>query len=316
MGKITSTVKSTTRNTIKGAVTSTVKSTAKEATKNTTHNTNNETITHIPLTQLHPPDFHPFYVNDDEAMYRLANNIKQYGVREPGLARPRRDDNNNLIGGYELLCGNRRKRACEIAVIPTLPVIIRDMSDDEAAIAMVDSNLEQRDMLLPSEKAWAYQVKLEALNHQGVKSDIPGQLSVDILCEQTGESKNQIFRLVRLTKLIITLLDKVDAKQLAFNPAVELSYLTQKEQSIVTSTMEHYDIKPSFSQAKRLKELSKNCMLTPEKIDTILSEIKKLPKGQPAGSMRFRKYFPPDYSQGQMDEVIASLLKGWRVGLG
>ena len=211
-----------------------------------------------------------------------------------------------------MLCGNRRKRACELAEIATLPVIIRDLDNHNAAIAMVDSNLEQRETLLYSEKAWAYQIKLEALNHQGKQSDNPGELSVDILCEQTGESKNQIFRLVRLTKLVVTLLDKVDAKQLAFNAAVELSYLTMTEQAAVSSAMESYDAKPSVSQAGRLKKLSKAEKLTAEKIDAMLSEVKKLPKGETTGSARFRKYFPPEYSQKQMDAVISTLLKGWQ----
>jgi len=265
-----------------------------------------EAILQIPLYELHAPEFHPFQVNDDEAMERLVKNVAEYGVREPGIARHREN------GGYELLCGNRRKRACELAQIPTMPIIIRDMDDDSAAITMVDSNLEQREQLLPSEKAWAYHVKLEALKHQGVKSTNPGQLSVNILCEQTGESKNQIFRLVRLTQLIAPLLDKVDTKQLAFNPAVELSYLTQKEQAAVAAAMENHDIKPSLSQATRLKKLNQSGKLTIEKIDTMLSETKKPPKGEPTGAARFRKYFPPDYSSKQMDDVITTLLKRWQ----
>jgi len=277
--------------------------------KSTIKKSDNEVVVHIPIDELYPPEFHPFQVNDDEAMDKLVRNIKLHGVREPGLVRPRQDDDGNHIGGYELLCGNRRKRACELAEIPTLPVIIRDLDNNSAAIAMVDSNLEQREKLLLSEKAWAYQVKLEALNHQGVKSNNPGELSVSILCEQTGESKNQIFRLVRLTKLIITLLDKVDTKQLAFNPATELSYLSLTEQVAVASAMEHYDIKPSHSQAKRLKIMSKAGELTIEKIDAMLSEIKKPLKGEPTGSTRFRKYFPPDYSQKQIEDVIILLLK-------
>ena len=273
--------------------------------------TDGEIVVELPIEELHPPEFHPFQVNDDESMERLVKSIKKYGVREPGLVRPRADENGNP-DGYELLCGNRRKRACELAEIPTMPVIIRELDDDNAAIAMVDSNLEQREKLLLSEKAWAYRVKLEALNHQGVKSDIPGQLSVDILCEQTGESKTQIFRLIRLTELIITLLDKVDTKQIAFNPAIELSYLTQTQQTAVASAMEHHQIKPSLSQAKRLKELSQDEELTTELIYEILSETKKPPKGEPTGSARFRKYFPPEYSKKQMDDVIVTLLKSWR----
>ncbi|GHV37683.1 hypothetical protein FACS18949_18020 [Clostridia bacterium] len=207
-----------------------------------------ERVTYLPLTDLYPPEFHPFQVNDDQSMTRLANSVARYGVREPGLARSRTD------GGYELLCGNRRKRACEIAGLTTMPVVIREMDYDDAVIAMVDSNLETRERILPSEKAWAYRVKLEALNHRGVQSDTPGQLSVDVLVEQTSESKNQIFRLIRLTELIVTLTDKVDAKLLSFNPAVELSYLSQKEQSLVAAAMERLEVKPSLSQAQRLKK--------------------------------------------------------------
>ncbi|MCL2516921.1 MAG: ParB/RepB/Spo0J family partition protein [Oscillospiraceae bacterium] len=273
--------------------------------KNSTTPLNGEAVFEIPLDELNPPEFHPFQVNDDESMKRLTENIKRYGVREPGLARPRED------GGYELLCGNRRKRACELAGIPTMPVIIREMDDDSAAIAMVDSNLEQREKLLYSEKAWAYRIKLEALNHNGVKGDM---LSVDVLSEQTGESKNQIFRLVRLTELVLALLDKVDAKQLAFNPAVELSYLSQVEQTVAASAMDKYGIKPSLSQAVRLKKMKKDGTLTIETIDAILSEGKKPTKGEPASSMRFRKYFPPEYSQKQMDAVIVDLLKNWKAG--
>ena len=237
----------------------------KDIFKNTTKRTDGETVVEIPLEELYPPDYHPFQVNDDEAMERLVKSVKLHGVREPGLARPRTD------GGYELLCGNRRKRACELAGIVTMPVIIREMDDDSATIAMVDSNLEQREKLLYSEKAWAYRIKLEALNHNGIKGD---KLSVDILVEQTGESKNQIFRLVRLTELICTLLDKVDNKQLAFNPAVELSYLSQTEQTAVTSAMEKYDTKPSLSQAVRLKKLKQDDKLSIDIIDILSARIK------------------------------------------
>jgi len=204
---------------------------------------NGESIVDLPIIELHPPEFHPFHVFDDPSMFRLVKNIEKNGVREPGLARPRG------AGGYELLCGNRRKRACELATIPTMPVIIRDLDDTSAALAMVDSNLEQREKLLYSEKAWAYRIKMEALNHNGVKGDM---LSVEVLVEQTGESKNQIFRLVRLTELVVALLDKVDARQLAFIPAVELSYLSQIEQTAVASAMDEYEVKPSHSQAVRL----------------------------------------------------------------
>ncbi|MCL1904400.1 MAG: ParB/RepB/Spo0J family partition protein [Oscillospiraceae bacterium] len=264
-----------------------------------------ESIMEIPLTDLYPPEFHPFNVVDDESMSRLVKSIEQYGVREPGIARPRQD------GGYELLCGNRRKRACELSETSTMPVIIRELDDDNAAIIMVDSNLEQRESLLFSEKAWAYRVKLEALNHKGVKGD---GLSVDVLVEQTGESKNQIFRLVRLTELVPALLDKVDSKKLAFNPAVELSYLSRKEQALVLDAMAKYEVKPSLSQAVRLKKMQKDGELTADMIDTVFSEEKKSSKE--SGKINsFKEYFPSDYSQKQMNDVIIRLLTEWKAGV-
>jgi len=272
--------------------------------KSTAPEMSGERIERIPLFDLHPPEFHPFHVNDDDAMTRLSENIKLNGVNEPGIARPRDD------GGYELLCGNRRKRACEIIGIATMPVIIRELDDDSAAILMVDSNLEQREKLLLSEKAWAYRVKMEALNHKGIKGDIH---SVEILVEQTGESRNQIFRLIRLTELIITLLDKVDARQLAFNPGVELSYLTHKEQTAVAEAMEKYEVKPSRSQAVRLKKLSQSGELNEQVIDSILSEEKNPIKDKTEGMMFFRDYFPPEYTPKQMEDVIISLLAEWRL---
>jgi len=262
-----------------------------------------ERVVMIPLSELHPPEFHPFQVNDDEAMYRLVDSIKECGVREPGLARP------HLDGGYELLCGNRRKRACELAHIPTMPVIIRELDDDCATIVMVESNLEKRDRILPSERAWAYKIMMDALNRNGVKGE---SHSYEIMVTRTGVKKSQLYRIVRLTELIVTLLDMVDANQIAFNPAVELSYLSQKEQSAVAEAIAAYEVKPSLSQAVRLKKMSKDGTLTDELIDKILSEEKKPPKGEPSGSMRFRKFFPPDYSPKQMDEVITRLLKDWK----
>jgi len=266
--------------------------------------THGERIVEIPLGELHPPEFHPFNVSDDKAMDRLTENVKQYGVREPGLARPRMD------GGYELLAGNRRKRACERAGLPTMPVIIREMDDADAAIAMVDSNLEQRESLLYSEKAWAYRVKMEALNHNGVKGDMH---SYEVLMEQTGESKNQIFRYIRLTELIVGLIDMVDTKKIAFNPAVELSYLSQVEQTAVISAMESHGIKPSFSQATRLKKKKLAGELTIDMIDEILSETKKPTKANEDKEInRFRKYFPDGYTEKQMNKVIADLLRDWQ----
>lgn len=265
-----------------------------------------EHVFEIPLAELHPPEFHPFQVNDDAAMMRLVESVKLYGVREPGIARPRES------GGYELIAGNRRKRASELAGKLSMPVIVRDLDDDCAVIAMVDSNLEQREKLLLSEKAWAYRVKMVALNHRGAKSDAPGQLSVDILCKQTGESKNQIFRFIRLTELVLDLLDKMDAKQLAFNPAVELSYLSIKEQMMVASAMERYEVKPSLSQAVQLKKMKQSGELNAAAIDTVLTEKKKPPKQEKEVS-RFRRFFPADYSPRQIETVIIDLLSMWQL---
>lgn len=259
-----------------------------------------ECITMLLLTDLYPPEFHPFQVNDDEAMDRLVRSVKQYGVREPGLARPRED------GGYELLCGNRRKRACELAGLSSMPVIIRNISDDEAAIAMVDSNLEQRETLLFSERAWAYRVKMEALNHNGIKADIH---SVEVLVEQAGESKNQIYRLIRLTELVPDLMDKVDAGQLAFNPSVALSYLSRKEQAAVVDAMAKYEVKPSLAQAIQLKKLSQSKKLTLEEIDKLFS-AEKNPQKNSGNS--YSRFFPSNYTQKQIDAVIVQLLQSWQ----
>jgi len=267
----------------------------------------NETqIIEILLTDLHPPEFNPFLVLENDGLTRLTDSIREYGVREPGLARPRKDDNGNIIDGYELLIGGRRKRACELAELPTMPVIIRDMCDDDAIIAMVDSNLEQRERLLPSEKAWAYRIKMEAMNHKGIKGDKP---SSEIIAEQTGDSRNQIFRFIRLTELIAPLLDKVDASKIKFNPAVELSYLTQPEQVIIISAMDYSETTPSLSQAKRIRTLSQEGKFTEEAINAIMNETKPKTSHNDKISNRFRKYFPADYSVKQMNDVIEELLK-------
>jgi len=268
-----------------------------------------ETVVHIKLTDLHPPEFCPFVVIDNDSMNQLALSIREFGVREPGLARPRKDDKDKIIDGYELLIGGRRKRACELEGLETLPVIIRELDDDSAIIAMVDSNLGQRDRLLPSEKAWAYRIKMEAMNHKGIKGD--GH-SAEIIAEQSNDSRNQIFRYIRLTELIVPLLDKVDMSKLAFNPAVELSYLSHKEQADVASAMEFNAMKPSLSQAKRLKTLKQDGKLTTEAINLILSESKPKTSHHEKISNRFRNFFPADYSVKQMNDVIAGLLKNWK----
>ena len=262
-----------------------------------------ERIEQKPIADLFPPEFHPFQVNDDPDMYRLAESIKENGVREPGLARPRTD------GGYELLCGNRRRRACELAEIATMPVIIREMDDRSATIVMVESNLFQREKILPSEQAWAYKVMMEAINHNGVKG---GNHSYEIMAERTGIKKSQLFRIIRLTELIVTLADKVDANQLGFVTAVELSYLSVPEQTAVADAMASSEIKPSHSQAKRLKELKKDGKLTLNTISKIILEAKNPTKSESTGSMRFRKFFPPDYSPKQIEQVISELLIEWK----
>jgi len=271
---------------------------------------NGESVATVPLTELHPPEFHPFQVNDDGEMQRLAESIKQYGVRIPGIVRPRAQ------GGYELLCGNRRKRGCELAGVSTMPVIIRSLDDNTANLIMVEDNLQQRKEVLPSERAWAYKVMMEALNHNGVKGDA---YSYEVMVERTGVSKNQLFRYIRLTGLILDLSDMVDTKKLAFNPAVELSYLSVKEQKAVAETMAAYEVKPSHSQAKRLKKLKQEEMLTNDIISQVLSEEKKPTKSKADEngldeSVKYRNFFPVSYSAKQMDDIIISLLIEWKAG--
>ncbi|MDR0983835.1 MAG: ParB/RepB/Spo0J family partition protein, partial [Ruminococcus sp.] len=197
-----------------------------------------ENIVQIPTIELYPPEFHPFNVEDNDELKKLVESIRENGISEPCIAR-KRDE-----GGFELLCGNRRKMACEMLGIETLPVIVRELDDKQAVDVQVDSNLLHRERILPSEKAWAYRLKMETLNHNGKKS---AKYSHEILTEQTGESKNQIFRYIRLTELVPDLMDKVDERKIAFNPAVELSYLSRSEQNIVNIAIEKYDTKPTLS---------------------------------------------------------------------
>jgi len=266
-------------------------------------NADGERVVQIPLHELHAPEFHPFNVTDDAAMYRLAESVRKHGVREPGLARPRTD------GGYELICGNRRKRASELAERVEMPVIIRELDDNLAALIMVDSNLEQRETILPSERAWAYKVMMDALNHSGIKGE---SHSYEIMVERTGVTKSQIFRIIRLTELTITLLDKVDAKQLALNPAVELSYLSLTEQAAVAEAMATYEVRPSLSQAVRLKKLKQEGKLSIPMIDRVLSEDKKPLKSKSISNDRYRRFFPQNYTQNQIDKVIVELLTDWK----
>ncbi len=236
-----------------------------------------EKVLDIPLSEISDFPYHPFKVKADEAMLEMAESVKQYGVLVPGLVRPKPD------GGYEMIAGHRRKKASELAGKETMPCIVRELDDDEATIIMVDSNL-QRESILPSEKAFAYKMKLEAMKRQAgrpskenstqVGQDLRGKYSVEILGEQVGESRNQIQRYIRLTELIPPILEMVDEKQIAFNPAVEISYLAEKEQQDLYNTMQSEDCTPSLAQAQRMKKLSQDGRLNVDVIFSILTEEK------------------------------------------
>ena len=269
-------------------------------------------INDLQISDLHPFSRHPYKVRDDEAMRDMAESVKQYGVLSPAIARPLPD------GGYELVSGHRRKRACELAGLETMPVIVRELDDDAAAILVVDSNL-QREGLLPSERAFAYKLKLEALRHQGERTDLTfrqlvGKLeAADTIGESTGESGRQIQRYIRLTELIPPLLDMVDERKIAFNPAYELSFLKQDEQRLLLDAMDSEQATPSLSQAQRLKQFSQRGELTAEVMRAILSEEKKpeIDRITITGD-RLRKYFPRSYTPKQMEETIIKLLEQWQ----
>ena len=272
-----------------------------------------ERVQEIPLDQLKPFKNHPFKVCDDQRMLDTADSIREYGVLVPAIARP--DPN----GGYELISGHRRKRGCEMAGLQTMPVIVRNMDDDAATIVMVDSNL-QREELLPSERAFAYRMKLEALKHQGARTDrTSGQvvqkskLSVEIVAEQAGENYKQVQRFIRLTELIPELLDMVDERKLAFNPAVEVSYLKQDEQRMLLEAMDAEQTTPSLSQAQRLKKFSQEGRLTEEAMSAIMSEEKKSEMDKVTlRSDTLYKYFPKSYTPKQMEQTIIRLLDVWK----
>ncbi len=274
-----------------------------------------EKIQEIPLSELHPFRNHPFKVKDDEAMMETADSIKQYGVLVPAIARP------DPKGGYELVAGHRRHRASELAEKETMPVIVRDLDDDAATIIMVDSNL-QRESLLPSERAFAYKMKLEAMKHQGERVDLTcaqvghksdGRKSRDILAEQVGQSKNQIQRFIRLTELISELLDMVDEKKIALNPAYELSFLKKEEQVDLLDAMDSEQATPSLSQAQRLKKYSQEGHLTLDMMRVIMGEEKKSDLDRVTfTSDTLRKYFPKSYTPQRMQETIIKLLEAWQ----
>ena len=271
-----------------------------------------EQVQQIPIEELFPFKEHPFKVLDDEAMQRTVESVAQYGVLAPLIARPRPE------GGYEIISGHRRQHAAELAGLDTLPVIVREMTDDAAVILMVDSNL-QRENILPSERAFAYKMKLEALKNQGARSDLTSRQVVgkleaaDVIGKATDESGRQVQRYVRLTNLIPELLNMVDEKMISFNPAVELSYLSPEQQQEMIKAMDDTQNAPSVSQAKRIKELAQKGQFTSDAVVAIMGEEKK-------GELDtvtikndiLRKYFPRSYTPRQMEEKIIQLLDAWQ----
>ena len=271
-----------------------------------------EQVRQIPIDDLHPFTNHPFKVLDDESMQRTVESVEQYGVLSPLIARPRPE------GGYEIISGHRRQYAAKLAGLDTLPVIVRQMSDDAAVILMVDSNL-QREHILPSERAFAYKMKLEAIKNQGARSDLTSAQvgrkleAADIVGQEAGDSRNQVRRFIRLTNLIPELLDMVDEKKIAFNPAVELSYLDESQQRDFLEAMDGTQNAPSVSQAQQLKKMAQCGEFTYEKAFDILGQEKK--SEQDTVTIKndiLRKYFPRSYTPRQMEEKIIQLLDAWQ----
>ena len=272
---------------------------------------NTEEIKPIPISELKPFTEQPFKVKLDEDTDALVDSIKQCGVLTPVIARPHKD------GGYEILSGHRRVKACELAGITDIPVVIKNLDDDTATILLVDSNL-QREHILPSEKAFAYQMKLEAMKRQGARTDltsrqIVGKLeSADILGQDTGESGRQIQRYIRLTNLIDPILDMVDNNQIAMNAAVEISYLGSKEQAAVMQSIEKEETSPSIAQARKMRKFHQEGNLSNAVIDSIMMEQKPETVKITLGEEKLKKYFPKSYSKAKMEEIILKLLDKWR----
>ncbi|WP_348816531.1 ParB/RepB/Spo0J family partition protein [Faecalibacterium prausnitzii] len=272
-----------------------------------------EQVQQIPIDALHPFTNHPFKVLDDEAMTRTVESIAQYGVLAPLIARPRPDGD-----GYEIISGHRRQYAAKLAGLDTLPVIVRQMSDDAAVILMVDSNL-QREHILPSERAFAYKMKLEALKNQGARSDLTSsQIGTKLradekVAQDSGESRNQIQRFIRLTNLVPELLDMVDKKKISFNPAVELSYLDEGQQRAFLEAMNDTQNAPSLSQAQQLKKMAQQGEFSYEKAFDVMGQEKKSEKDTVTiKNETLRKYFPRSYTPKQMEEKIIQLLDAWQ----
>ena len=269
-----------------------------------------ERIQTLPLELFHPFPEHPFQVRDDEKMEDTARSIAKFGVLVPILARPRPE------GGYEIVSGHRRHHASQLAGLKEIPAIIRDMDDDEATIVMVDSNL-QREQILPSEKAFAYKMKLDAMKRQGQRTDLTSsQLgtklrSDEIIAAQTGDSRNQIARFIRLTHLVSPILDMVDEGNFAFNAAVEISYLPEEHQEVLLEAMDYAQASPSLAQARRIRAFSASGKLDSNVLEAILSEEKPLERKITIRDDKLKKYFPPSYTPLQMEKVITQLLEDW-----
>lgn len=270
----------------------------------------NETITNIPLGELHPFPDHPFGVRDDEAMEQTVWSIREYGVLVPAIARPREE------GGYELIAGHRRKHACELAGLETMPVIVRDLDRNAAVIIMVDSNI-QRENILPSERAKAYKMKLEAIKRQGARHDLTStqivqKLSVDKVAEEAGTNREQVRRYIRLNELEPQLMQMVDEGKIGMTPAVEISYLKPDEQKLLIETIDSEQATPSLSQAQRMKKLSQEGKLNDDAMLGIMMEQKKPENWDLKLPMdRIRKYFPRSYTPQRMEETIIKLLENW-----
>lgn len=267
-----------------------------------------ERVQELPLDQLHPFEGHPFRVNDDEDMMKTVESIREYGVLTPAIVRPDPD------GGYEIISGHRRHHASELAGRETMPAIVREMDDDAAIILMVDSNL-QRETILPSERAFAFKMKLDAIRHQGKTTSVQvaPKLSTEVIGEAVGMSKDNVKRYIRLTELIPELLEMVDTGQIKFNPAVELSYLAREEQKDFLEAMDYAQAPPSLSQAQRIKKLAAEGECTPEAMREIMNEMKKGELERiTLKSDVLRKYFPKSYTSRQMEDKIIQLLDQWQ----
>ena len=272
----------------------------------------NEKIQEIALTDLYPFENHPFHVRVDDDMKKTVESVKEYGILTPAIVRPREN------GGYELISGHRRHKAAELAGLDTLPCIVRDLDDDASTISMVDSNL-QRENILPSERAWAFRMKLEAIKRQGTRTDLTSsQVGTKLRTDQemaneSGVSRNQIQRFIRLTYLLPQLLDMVDDKKLAFNPAVELSFLKPEQQKDVIEAIDYAQTTPSLSQAQRIKKLAQTQGYSLEKVEEIMNEEKKSELDHVTISNEvLKKYFPKSYTPRQMEDTIVKLLEQWQ----